>query len=104
MACRILVPQPAIEPVPSALGARSLNHWPTREVFRVCALAVALYYAIELWGQNPRFKPWLCTLLANEIWRGTPIEAFWGWEVLTSSLKRETQKRADWLILDYTSS
>ena len=28
----MLVPQPGIKPVPSALGARSLKHWTTREV------------------------------------------------------------------------
>ena len=28
----ILVPQPGIEPVPSALGAQNLSHWTTREV------------------------------------------------------------------------
>ena len=31
-ACRILVPQPGIEPVPPAVEARSLNHWTAREV------------------------------------------------------------------------
>ena len=30
-ACGILVPRPGIEPVPPAVGARSLNHWTTRE-------------------------------------------------------------------------
>jgi len=35
MACGILVPQPEIEPVPSALEVWSLNHW-TREVLRKC--------------------------------------------------------------------
>ena len=30
--CGILAPQPGIEPVPSALGARSLSCWITREV------------------------------------------------------------------------
>ena len=34
VACKILAPQPGIEPVPPALGARSLNHWTTREVSR----------------------------------------------------------------------
>ena len=34
-ACRILVPQPEIEPVPSALEVWSLSHW-TREVLRKC--------------------------------------------------------------------
>ena len=28
----ILVPQPEMEPVPPAVGARSLNYWTTREV------------------------------------------------------------------------
>ena len=32
MACRILVPQPGIEPMPSAVEARNLNHWTAREV------------------------------------------------------------------------
>ena len=31
MACGILVPQPVIEPGPSEVKARSLNHWATRE-------------------------------------------------------------------------
>ena len=31
-ACGILVPQPGVEPVPLALGARSLKHWTSREV------------------------------------------------------------------------
>ena len=31
-ACRILVPQPGIEPTPPAVGAWSLNHWTAREV------------------------------------------------------------------------
>ena len=81
--------------MPLALGAWSLNDWPTREVFRVCALAIALYHAIELWGQNPRFKPCLCTLLANEIWRGTPVEAFWGAGALDLLFKKSnTQKKS----------
>ena len=32
VACEILVPQPAIEPLPPASGAQSLNHWTAREV------------------------------------------------------------------------
>ena len=32
VACGILVPQPGMEPVPPALGARSLNHRTAREV------------------------------------------------------------------------
>ena len=31
-ACEILVPRPGIEPMPSAVEGRSLNHWTTREV------------------------------------------------------------------------
>ena len=30
-ACRVLAPQPGIEPRPSAFGAQSLNHWTARE-------------------------------------------------------------------------
>ena len=32
VACRILVPQPQIEPKPPTVEAWSLNHWATREV------------------------------------------------------------------------
>ena len=31
-ACRVLVPQPGIEPMPPAVEAWSLNHWTAREV------------------------------------------------------------------------
>ena len=31
-ACRILVPQPGIEPVPPAVEVQSPNHWTTKEV------------------------------------------------------------------------
>ena len=32
MACRILVPQPGMEPMTPGVGAQSLNHWTAREV------------------------------------------------------------------------
>ena len=37
MACGILVPQPGIEPIPSAVEAeaQSLNQWTTREVLKL---------------------------------------------------------------------
>ena len=35
-ACGILVPRPGIEPRPSAVKARSPNHWNTREFPQVC--------------------------------------------------------------------
>ena len=31
VACRILVPQPGIKPMPHASGAQSINHWTSRE-------------------------------------------------------------------------
>ena len=31
-ACRILVPWPGIEPLPSAVEVQNLNHWTAREV------------------------------------------------------------------------
>ena len=44
-ACRILVPQPGIEPVPPALEMQSLNHWTTREVpVQFFGLFVCLIY------------------------------------------------------------
>ena len=35
-ACRILVPQPGIEPVPPAVEAQRPNHWTTREIPEFC--------------------------------------------------------------------
>ena len=32
MACRILVPQPGIKPIPPAVEAQCVNHWPTRKL------------------------------------------------------------------------
>ena len=32
VACRILVPQPGLEPIPHAMGVQSLNHWIAREL------------------------------------------------------------------------
>ena len=32
MACKMLVPQPGMEPMPPAVEMWSLNHWTTREV------------------------------------------------------------------------
>ena len=37
-ACRILVPQPGIEPVPPAVEARSFNYWAAREVPQTLSL------------------------------------------------------------------
>ena len=34
MACGILVPQPGIEPMPSAMETQSPNHWTAREFVR----------------------------------------------------------------------
>ena len=41
VACGILVPQPGIKPIFSALGVKSLNHWTSREIPR---LTVLKYY------------------------------------------------------------
>ena len=36
IACRILVPRPGTEPLPSACGAQSFNRWTAREVLVSC--------------------------------------------------------------------
>ena len=41
MACRILVPQPGIEPMPPGVEVQSLNHWTAREVL---AIQILYYY------------------------------------------------------------
>ena len=41
-ACGILAPRPGIEPVPSAVKSRSLNHWTARE-FPIISTLMALY-------------------------------------------------------------
>ena len=38
MACGILVPQPGVEPGPSAVRAWSLNHWTAREFPRIAGI------------------------------------------------------------------
>ena len=43
-ACRILVPQPGIKPVPPALEVRSLNYWVAREVFLANFWAFKIYF------------------------------------------------------------
>ena len=46
-ACRLLVPQPGIKPMPSAVEVRSLNHWTTREVPHVLCL-----FFLPLWSTD----------------------------------------------------
>ena len=41
-ACRILVPQPGIEPKPPAVEAQSLNHWTSREVLHFFSAILAI--------------------------------------------------------------
>ena len=46
MTCGILVPQPDIEPVPSAVKVWSPNHWTTREFHEhlfMCLLAICIF-------------------------------------------------------------
>ena len=43
MACGILVPQPAIEPISPALEARSLNHWTPGKSFQLFFLSKILF-------------------------------------------------------------
>ena len=47
VACGILVPQPGIEPAPSALGAQSLNHWTGREGPQGC-LFLFFFFWMEI--------------------------------------------------------
>ena len=51
---RILVPRPAIEPIPTVLEAWSLNHWTTREVPKQKILK---QYLLLFWGEEGSF--WL---------------------------------------------
>ena len=44
--CGILVPQPGIEPMPSSLEARCLNHWTTRE--DILKDILKLFYSMTL--------------------------------------------------------
>ena len=48
MACRILVLQPGIEPVPTELGAQSLNHWTAKEVL-VMDIFYILIWVVVTW-------------------------------------------------------
>ena len=50
----ILVPQPGMEPASPALGARSLNHWTTREVPRMCVFGARVFEEVikVRWGRE----------------------------------------------------
>ena len=48
MGCGILVPQPGIEPMLSAVEGQSLNHWTAREVLVVNFFACFLISHINL--------------------------------------------------------
>ena len=53
-ACRVLVPQPGIKPVPPLVEAQSLDHWAAREVFLLdsfCFLTYKSYIPLYLLGQ-----------------------------------------------------
>ena len=60
MACRILVPQPGMEPMPPALEAWSLNHWTTWEVLPPSLLLkFSLLLLIQQWDFVSSYIP-LC--------------------------------------------
>ena len=44
MVCGILIPQPVIEPMPSAVEAWMLNHWTTRVVPKTFFLTLFIYF------------------------------------------------------------
>ena len=86
-ACRILFPRPGIEPGPSAMEARSLNHWTAREfpwviikiassVFMhvcVCVLnCVQLFMTPWTW---PRQAPLSMEFFRPECWSTLPFPA-----------------------------
>ena len=54
--CRILVPQPGIEPMPPTVEARSLNHWAAREVPGAFLYCPCLYLTSSLFS----LASWSC--------------------------------------------
>ena len=50
--CRILVPQPGIEPVSPGLGVQSVNHWTIRED----PVLIDLFFEVLSPKQNEHFK------------------------------------------------
>ena len=63
----ILVPRPGIEPRPSAVRARSPNHWTAREFPRPSLLSSShlLPQQSQHWG--PQFLPWHIPLLPRPV-------------------------------------
>ena len=60
--CRILVPWPGNEPVPSALGVWSLNHRAVREVPQ---LVTVLVWEVRSWNTKFFFYFSMCALLKS---------------------------------------
>ena len=60
-ACRILVPQPGIEPTPPTVEVQSLNHWTTREVPRTSVQPKLQERSPCNWvGQKKRHQVGIC--------------------------------------------
>ena len=53
-ACKILVPQPGIEPLPPAVKARSPNYWTTRE-FPICVLNEGVKLTTNYYFKNQKY-------------------------------------------------
>ena len=56
MACRILVPQPGIEPVPPAIGVQSPNHWTHREFLARGFFDILVGKGLSEWGTKYDLK------------------------------------------------
>ena len=52
MACRMLVPPPGIKPKPSAVKARSPNHWTARECFPGELLKTIATWALSVYSES----------------------------------------------------
>ena len=53
VACRILVPQPGIKPMPSTVEGPSLNHWTTKEVLSPCYPTVSFLFSLLIISSSP---------------------------------------------------
>ena len=72
VACGILVPWPGIKPMTPALAAQSLNHWTTREIYRIYVywLPVKCFFCSTIYhDQRQIYSLWYCLNAHFTVWK-----------------------------------
>ena len=93
MACRILVPQPGIEPTPPALEVQSLSCWTAREVQMffsrsLATLLCALVHSDELSAEPVEFSvSFVVWSVSNDVTSSFTRPFAWRWPGLQDDLE-----------------